>query len=302
MNKAIQSLLGMMMAVLFLPSCHFMEKKEELSQVGTASRKIASVAPSFPFRKIPAGKFRMGSPLNERDRDSRNEGQKPVEITKSFEMMEREVTQGEWFSVMRDNPSGFKRPEDCDNHEYVEGERGRVGMCRDHPVEQVSYKMAQEFIKKLNYKFSGYGTLCWNSKIRRTKRGCYRLPTEAEWEYAVRAGSKTAYFFGDDPSILGKYAIYSGNSGGRTHKVKGRRLPNKWGLYDVYGNVWEWVEDAYSEELPGGRDPLVTSGSYRVHRGGSWDDYARYLRSAGRYRVLPGSGYSDIGFRLVRTL
>ena len=292
MKKAIQSLLGMMLAVLFLPSCHFIEKKEELSRQGTFERKIASASPSFSFRTIPSGEFLMG------------ESQKPVEITRPFEMMATEVTQSQWFSVMRGNPSHFKKPGDCDNHKWVTNKKGhQVGMCPDHPVEDVSYNEVQEFIKKLNA-MSG----CSNRKIltrgRRVieRKGCYRLPTEAEWEYAVRAGSKTAYFFGDDPSSLGKYAIYDRNSGGRTYKVKGARLPNKWGLYDVYGNVWEWVEDAWRGELPGGRDPLVTSGSYRVLRGGSWSTNARHLRSAIRIGNPPSYGYLLIGFRLVRTL
>ena len=292
MKKAIQSLLVMMLVVLFLPSCHFIEKKEELSRQGTSERKIASMAPSFSFRTIPAGEFLMGA------------SQKPVEITKPFEMMETEVTQSQWFSVMRDNPSNHNQPEDCDNHKWVEAKRGQVGMCPDHPVERVSYNEVQEFIKKVNYQ--NLGTLCWNSnKIRRTNRGCVRLPTEAEWEYAVRAGSKTVYFFGDDASQLGKYAIYNRNSGQRTHKVKGARLPNKWGLYDVYGNVWEWVEDAWRIELPGGRDPLVTSGSYRsyrVLRGGSWNYYSEGLRSADRHANHPGGRTHEYGFRLVRTL
>ncbi|MCY4513034.1 MAG: SUMF1/EgtB/PvdO family nonheme iron enzyme, partial [Bdellovibrionales bacterium] len=139
MKKAIQCLLGMMLAVLFLPSCHLIEKKEELSMQGTFERKIASASPSFSFRKIPAGEFLMG------------ENQKPVEITRSFEMMATEVTQSQWFSVMRDNPSYFKNLGDCDNHKRVEAERGRVRMCPDHPVERVSYNDVQEFIKKLNY-------------------------------------------------------------------------------------------------------------------------------------------------------
>ena len=289
MKKAIQCLLGIMMAVLFLPSCHFIEKKEELSRQGTFDRKIASASPSFSFRKIPAGEFLMGETM-------------PVEITRSFEMMATEVTQSQWFSVMRDNPSHFKRPGDCDNHKWVTNKKGhQVGMCPDHPVEDVSYNEVQEFINKVNYKNAE--RLCWDKEKRRTNRGCVRLPTEAEWEYAVRAGSETVvYFFGDDPSSLGKYAVYGRNSGERTHKVKGARLPNKWGLYDVYGNVWEWVEDAWRGELPGGRDPLVPAGSHRVLRGGSWNHYAQSLRSANRIRFYQGHRSSIIGFRLVRTL
>ena len=132
--------------------------------------------------------------------------------------------------------------------------------------------------------------------------GCYRLPTEAEWEWAVRAETKTAYFFGNDRSKLGRYAIYYKNSRQRTRKVKGDRNPNSWGLYDVYGNVWEWVQDGFRIELPGGRDPLVTNGPSRVVRGGGWNDFEEYLRSAYRYENYPSDRISNFGFRLVRTL
>ena len=120
-------------------------------------------------------------------------------------------------------------------------------------------------------------------------RGCYRLPTEAEWEYAVRAGTKKAYFFGNDSSVLRKYAWYKKNSGGKTHEVR-TRAPNPWGLYDVYGNVWEWMQDGYIRELPGGKDPLVNFWplrlAFRVARGGGWNVNARYLRSGS----VPKSG------------
>ena len=302
MNKSARVfLVGLILAVVLLFVLSLYRKRRgESFKVEPSGQQIASVRSSFIFRKIPAGDFMMGSPLAERYRD-RDGGQKPVKISRPFEMMTTEVTQRQWFEIMKDNPSYFKRQGDCDNHEYVTAKSDKpVGLCPDHPVERVSYKEVKEFIKKLNYKFTG--TSCLNGEAQRTRKGCYRLPTEAEWEYAVRAGSKTAYFFGDDPSRLGEYAVYSGNSGQRTHKVEGNRFPNKWGLYDMYGNVWEWVEDTYREELPGGKDPLVTGGSLCVLRGGSLDISALYLHSALRLWSLPDYGLNYFGFRLVKTL
>jgi formylglycine-generating enzyme required for sulfatase activity len=99
----------------------------------------------------------------------------------------------------------------------------------------------------------------------------YRLPTEAQWEYACRAGTTTTYCFGDDPKQLGDYAWYKDNAEARTHAV-GQKKANAWGLHDMHGNVWEWCRDAYQGKLPGGEDPEVRAGSYRVFRGGSWGD------------------------------
>ena len=211
-------------------------------------------------------------------------------------MMTTEVTQEQWYQVTGKNPSKFKREGDCENWD------SKRGMCPDNPVESVSWNDVKGYIRELNELSGMKGCERRASRFPIHKRSCYRLPTEAEWEYALRAGSETEYFYGDDPSQLGRYAIYRANSGGRTHRVKGNRLPNRNGLYDVYGNVWEWVEDAWQGSLPGGRDPLVTTGSYRVLRGGSWINFARYLRSAYRYGNPPVLRDYLIGFRLVKIL
>ncbi len=116
----------------------------------------------------------------------------------------------------------------------------------------------------------------------------YRLPTEAEWEYACRAGSEGAYCFGNDVEQLDRYAWFSGNSGGTTHPV-GEKQGNDWGLYDMHGNVWEWCWD------------LFEKGSYRVARGGGWYNFARFCRSADRRRSVPGYRHYDLGFRLARS-
>ncbi len=233
------------------------------------------------FVPIPAGEFIMGSPESEKYRDG-NEDQVKVKLTRDFEMQTTEVTQLQWFEVMGTNPSQFKSKNHCKGeHREIEG----VELCPHNPVERVTWNEVQNFITKLNQqKNDGY---------------TYRLPTEAEWEYAARAGTTTAYSFGNDSEDLGAHGWYWENSNSRTHKV-GQKNANAWGLHDVHGNVWEWVEDAYAAKLLGGIDPLQSSGRYRVVRGGSWSNFARLLRSADRDYGYPGYGGSDVGFRLVR--
>ena len=307
MNKSVTKFfISLIVAVFLLPFCHSMGKREA-KNTSSEKRGIAAgkssfyynggvspksnLAPVFSFRRIPKGEFIMGSPLGEEGRYE-NEAQKPVEISKAFEIMDTEVTQKQWFQVTGKKPSYFKRSGDCDNWDRVNV------ICPDNPVESVTWYEVQKFIERLNNSMGLRG--CKGSP--KDPRGCYRLPTEAEWEWAVRAETKTAYFFGNDLSKLGRYAIYYKNSE-RTHKVKGDRFPNQWGLYDVYGNVGEWVQDGYRSELPGERDPLVTtSGSNHVVRGGSWFNSAESLRSAYRFKGYPYRRYLNIGFRLVRTL
>ena len=195
-----------------------------------------------------------------------------VEITKPFYLGTYPVTQEQWLAVMGSNPSRFK------------GER--------RPVVNVSWNDVQSFLNKLN---GGEHE--------------YRLPTEAEWEYACRAGTTTEYSFGDDKSLLGDYAWSWENSEGTAHPV-GQKKPNPWGLYDMHGNVWEWVQDWYSADYykqfqnktaidPKGPD----KGSPRVIRGGGWDSRATGLRSAVRISSAPGNAYNYVlGFRLLRTI
>ena len=248
---------------------------------------------SVPFQRIEAGSFMMGSPVDEKYRDD-DESQVQVTISRPFEIMTTEVTQKQWVQVMGYNPSRFKSPEHCDDYEQ--------DMCPNHPVEQISWNDVQRFIGKLN-EVLGL-TDCDGTPA--STSGCYRLPTEAEWEYSARAGTTTAYFFGNNIMVLffnhlKEYAWFNDNSNGRTHKV-GLKKPNPYGLYDVYGNVWEWTEDKYKSSLPGGVDPLNTSGSKQVSRGGSWHSFAPSLRSAFRPRGHLIYGSSRTGFRLVRTL
>ena len=217
------------------------------------------------FVWIPAGKFLMGSPEDEEGRDD-DERQHEVRISEGYWMKKHEVTQGEWEVVMGENPFFFTS---C-------GPR-----C---PVGAVSWDDTQEFIRRLHSRESVSGYL-------------YRLPTEAEWEYAARAGTTRARH-----GALDAIAWHRGNSGGGTHPV-GQKRPNAWGLHDMLGNVWEWTGDWYGAYVsgpmtdPGGPE----SGSARVIRGGSWRFHARGVRSAARYAASPGSRFYTFGFRLART-
>lgn len=243
---------------------------------------------SASFQTIKSGSFIMGSPSGEINRDS-DEGQKKVTISKSFDIMTTEVTQMQWFLVMGSNPSRFKNPGHCVNHININGE----GLCPNNPVEQVSWNDVQTYIKKLN---DFLGLSGCNGTLSDPK-GCYRLPTEAEWEFAARGKTTTAYSFKNN---LVSYAWYLDNSGNKTHPV-GLKKPNPYGLYDVHGNVWEWVQDKYKDSSLGILD--TSAGHGRVVRGGSSSSEAQHLRSANRrYVVYPSFGYGFVGFRLVRAL
>jgi formylglycine-generating enzyme required for sulfatase activity len=221
----------------------------------------------------------MGSPDTEPGRVS-DETQHPVTLTKDFFIMTTEVTQKQWKDVMGSNPSSFIS-------------------CGDNcPVENVSWDDitgADGFIARMNLR--GEGT--------------YRLPTEAEWEYAARAGSPTAFYNGIitvtgyncsplDPD-LGTIGWYCGNSSSKTHLVA-QKAPNAWGIYDMSGNVLEWCQDWYGTYPISATDPTgPTSGSYRVVRGGSWSIFAVNCRSASRHWVTPDGRYGALGFRLARS-
>ena len=252
------------------------------------------------FAWVPAGDFVMGSPEGEAGRYG-DERQHEVRISQGFWMGKYEVTQGEWKKVMGTTPSHFKS---C-------GAR-----C---PVETVSWNDVQRFIEKLN------------ANARESGKGNrYRLPTEAEWEYAARAGSAGATPEGElrilgkrNAPVLDGQAWYAGNSGvsyaggydcseweERQYEAErcgphpvGLKRGNAWGLHDMLGNVWEWTADWYGD-YPSGTvaDPRGPStGSYRVDRSGSWLNFARYVRSANRSSSSPGRRYGTFGFRLVRT-
>jgi len=219
------------------------------------------------FMWIPAGVFLMGSPDSDHEAHPNEKPAHWVHISQSFYLGKYPVTQAQWQAVMENNPSRFK------------GDLHR-------PVDTVSWKDAQEFIRKLN---------------RMESYGHYRLPTEAEWEYACRAGSATLYCFGNKIRRLGEYAWYEGSyEPGGTHPV-GQKRPNAWDLYDMHGNVWEWVQDRYDPDYYSNspvHDPQgPAAGARRVLRGGDWSDPARYARSAVRDADDPDDCRELLGFR-----
>ena len=292
--------------VLFLhgvQDAHSEEIFDRLGGRGEETVEFTSTIPEFNFQLIrAAGKsFMMGSPEDEdyRHDDENGKDGKQVEVTftKDFEIMTIEVTQRQWFDVMKKNPSYFSNSNDCDNHIYLQNGQGcDVGLCPNHPVERVSWNRAQVFIEELN---SLYG-ISGCDGTPESSSGCFRLPTEGEWEFAARARTITAYYF--DADLIDDYAWYNGNSDNQTHPV-GKLASNDYGLFDMSGNVWEWTQDSWQNFLVGGLDPLhISLGSRRVIRGGRWDYFAQYLRSASRGYGLAGYGHGNIGLRLVRTL
>ncbi len=215
--------------------------------------------------KLPSGTFQMGCGPKDGTCDDDEKPPHPLTVP-AFAMAKTEITQGQWKAVMGSAPPelAFK---DC-------GE--------DCPVENVSWDDVQKFIVKLNTKTGGH----------------YRLPSEAEWEYACRAGQATLYCGGNDPDAV---AWYDGNSGSKTHPVAGKQH-NAFGLYDMSGNVWEWVQDCYHDSYAGRPDDGTAwqedQCADRVLRGGSWSSRGRDVRSAYRGRNVPGRRDLSFGFRL----
>jgi formylglycine-generating enzyme required for sulfatase activity len=227
-------------------------------------QKLAYVEPltGLPFVRVPGGEFAMGSPAGEA-------GRQPDEVLhrvrlSPFLLSSTEVTQAQWTKVMGNNPSSFR------------------DAGADAPVEGVTWNDVQDFLSRLNARGDGR----------------FRLPTEAEWEYAARAGSTTAYAFGDHIST--RQANYDGETPFRV----GSFAPNAWGLYDMHGNVWEWCADEhcpYPTEAV--TNPVNACGSkYKVIRGGSFHFGADSARSALRYTHEPHQRGFSIGFRVVREL
>jgi formylglycine-generating enzyme required for sulfatase activity len=221
------------------------------------------------FVLIPPGEFDMGCSPGDRVCYGNEKPVHHLSIGKPFYMGKFEVTQEQWRRVMGTNPS------------YFGEERGASGSER--PVEKVSWNNVQDFLRRLN-------------SIEKSKT--YRLPTEAEWEYAARAGSSDSYH-GSSPETVG---WYSDNSGGVTHPV-GKAQPNAWGLYDMLGNVWEWCQDWYDKNYyskSSGTDPRgPPSGRYRVLRGGSWYFNSKSSRVSFRYDYDPNYRDYSGGFRCV---
>jgi formylglycine-generating enzyme required for sulfatase activity len=254
------------------------------------ARQAITNAIGMKLAPIPAGKFLMGSPADEAERDA-DELQHEVTITKPFYLGTHEVTQDQWSKVMSKNPSFF---------------HAKNGGGPDHPVEQLLWREAVAFCKELS-------ALPEEKKAGRV----YRLPTEVEWEYACRAGTTTPFHFG--AALSSRQANFNGNYPyggaekgpflGATAKV-GSYPPNAWGLYDMHGNVWEWCQDWYDEKYYAGspkEDPkgpvagVLPTGYgafYLVARGGCWLDEGRGCRAAYRFRFMPSDRYRLVGFRV----
>jgi formylglycine-generating enzyme required for sulfatase activity len=249
------------------------------------------------LRWIPPGEFLMGSPENEAGRYDIEGPQHEVTLSKGYWLFDTPCTQALWQAVMDDNPSRFKDPK--------------------RPVEQVSWQDVQKFLQQINERIAGLNLV---------------LPTEAQWEYACRAGTTAATYAGDqeilgenNAPLLDAIAWYGGNSGHEfdldegedssswsnkqyphtragTRQVAQKR-PNAWGLYDMLGNVWEWCLDARREyDITAVVDPTGPTNDelYRVVRGGSWYVDARRVRAAGRRANAPGFRYRYLGFRCAR--
>jgi formylglycine-generating enzyme required for sulfatase activity len=226
---------------------------------------------------IPAGEFMMGSPDSDKDAEFWEKPQHRVRITKPFYLGKYPVTQEQWEALMGSNPSTFHGAK--------------------NPVDLVSWDDCQAFLSKLNVKTDG-------------QVGEFQLPSEAQWEYACRAGSKTKYYFGDDEFRLGEYAWYVANSGFKTHPV-GLKKPNAWGLYDMHGNVHEWCADwaelwndmhPYYARSPKDDPTGLTTGSHHVFRGCSFASLSSYCGSAYRFTAGPGIRDMGLGFRVSRAL
>jgi formylglycine-generating enzyme required for sulfatase activity len=251
------------------------------------------------LKRIPAGAFLMGSPEDDGEADDDEKPQHRVEIRKPFYLGVYEINQAQYQAVTGENPSWFS-PNGGGKDKIAGRSTG------EHPVENVSWLDAVKFCNKLSemeglkpfYEIHGEKV-----QVSDWTGPGYRLPKEAEWEYACRANAPTPqrYTFGDNPGSLGKFAWYSENSGSATHPV-GEKDPNGFGLFDMHGNVWEWCWDSYSASYYKGSTPDDPSGpteaTVRVIRGGGWRRDPRGCRSAIRSGRAPAYLGNSLGFRL----
>jgi formylglycine-generating enzyme required for sulfatase activity len=244
--------------------------------------------------RIPAGTFLMGSPVTEPDRRS-DEAQHEVTLTEDFYMSRYEITNAEYAAFLNDtgvDETGEGTVDGFGLQTLVEA-YALMGVIWDGSAWQPTSGRATCPVIKVTW----YGAKAFADWAGMS------LPTEAQWEYACRAGTTTTWYFGNDPAVLGEYAWFASNAAGYTRPVGGKK-PNPWGLYDMHGNALEWCADWYEADylsLPTSEDPKgALSGSSRVVRGGNWGNAAQYNRSAWRTHYPPGtSGVSSMGFRVV---
>lgn len=237
----------------------------ETADDATGSANILRLKIGGELVLVPSGEFLMGSPPGGAP------SEQPLRTVRvePFYLGRFEVTQAQWLAVMGNNPSDIKDPR--------------------RPVDQITWEQAQEFVGRLN-------------RLENTNK--YRLPTEAEWEYAARAGINSAYPAGDDPQGLEEFAWF-GQRGNVGTRPVGQRRPNPLGLYDMLGNVWEWVQDCWVADYAGAprdaRPQLNGDCSVRVLRGGGWNSEASYVRFAVRGTYVPDLNDPSNGLRLART-
>lgn len=257
-----------------LRSCLLLAMLPALAAAETPTKTIAlpgGVEARFVW--IAPGSYRRGSAADEPDRGADEGPAHEVTLTRGFFMGREEVTQRQWVAVMGTNPSVFRQPVADEDP-------------LDRPVDSVSWNDAQQFIERLNA-----------DGLRADGRGRFRLPTEAEWEFAARAGTTTPYPWTGD---VHRHAWANSRSFARTHPV-GQKPANPWGLYDMHGNVWEWCSDWYG---PYAAAPAVdptgpAAGDGRVIRGGSWFNEPEALRSANRLRHPVDSRQTNLGLRVL---
>ncbi len=242
------------------------------SDAQQSGRRSVTIRPNveMQFQWVEPGQFLMGSPEGERDRDKDEGPQALVTLTRGYFLGIHEVTQRQWQAVMGQNPAMFQQGEGAENR----------------PVESVSWNDCVKYARRLSD--LGLGT--------------FRLPTEAEWEYACRAGTSSRFYWGDttEPWEAYPHAWTNSRSFATTHPV-GTKPANPWGLFDMSGNVWEWCHDWYARYPESERiDPVgPLEGHAKVFRGGSYYDFPHSLRSANRHRHKPDQSYTAIGLRLV---
>ena len=276
---------GLVLAVLVLGGCGKEEQEAPPAPAAAEPEGRGQIVTGTGIEMVllPAGQFTMGD-------DGGEEDERPARTVRvdAFYMDKCEVTQEAYEALMGKNPSKAKAP--------------------DKPVEQVSWYNATRYCNMRSLR-EGLEP-CYDADTLDCDFSAsgYRLPTEAEWEYACRAGTGTKYSFGNGPADLGRYGWFEGNSGNATHPV-GRKQANPWGLHDVHGNVAEWCHDAYDDAYYGvapGENPTgPPAGDERVLRGGSWQSSEDVCRSSARYSDAPGFadvcfGYDAYGFRCVK--
>jgi formylglycine-generating enzyme required for sulfatase activity len=260
---------------LQLPTSPYLWIDRSATAIGRRYYRAAEFPQPANLVFIPPGTFRMGSPTTEADRWAQEGPQTEVILPRGFWIGRYEVTQAEYETVTGTNPSAFP------------GDPNR-------PVETVNWFEATDYCERLTQRERGLGRIPANTQ--------YRLPSEAEWEYACRAWTSTRFSYGEDPDYanLSDYAWYFDNRRSSTQPV-GQKLPNPWGIHDLHGNVWEWCQD-WLAPYPGGvvidpQGPL--SGVERVFRGGGWSFAAFYARSAHRWGFSPDVRGNGLGLRVV---